>query len=184
MSPTRLNQIMREIGVIMGFPLDHYYWCHHKRYYSRRKFADDLNELHPRLIRINSRGYSSQLQYVLDGHPVPPYWDKVVNELFQRAIIGQTDPPLKGPTWFGVPLTLEERRQAARKLQEWRHRQGMSLAELARRTGHGSNTIGQIELQKKLLHPEQLVKIANGLGVDLYEIFGSVALAFDRVENS
>ena len=55
----------------------------------------------------------------------------------------------------------------------------MSLAELARRTGHGSDTMGQIELQKKLLRPEQLVKIAKGLGVDLYEIFGSLASAFE-----
>ena len=181
MSPTRLNEIIREIGVIMGFSLDHYYWCHHARHYSRAKFASDLNALHPGLLQVNDRGYSWQLQYVLHRHrvPVPHYWDKVVNELFQRAIIGQTEPPMKGPLWFGVPLTLQERRQAARKLQEWRHQHGMSLAELARRTGHGSDMMGQIELQKKLLRPEQLLKIAKGLGVDLYEIFGSLAVAFD-----
>ncbi len=165
MSPGRLNAIRREIGLIMGWKAQSY---------TARRFAEDLNQRHPGLVSIAADGQPYRLKRVIAGRSQPPpYWDKVVEELQQLAIVGCTHPPTPGPLWFGVSLIRAECRQVRQGMKKWRAHLGWTQAELAKRVnraGLGSTTIKYIETRRALIRPDQALCVARALDVTIDEL--------------
>ena len=165
MSPGRLDAIRREIGLIMGWKAQSY---------TARRFADDLNELHPGLVSIAADGHPYRLKRVIAGRSQPPpYWDKVVDELQQLAIVRCTHPPTPGPLWFGVSLFSAECRQAGEGMKKWRAHLGWTQVELAKRVnraGLGNTIIKYIETRRALMRPAQVLSVARALDVTIFEL--------------
>ncbi len=165
MSPGRLDAIRREIGLIMGWKAQSY---------TPRRFAEDLNQLHPGLVSIAADGHPYRLKRVLAGRrQPPPYWDKVVDELLQFATVGCLHPPTPGPLWCGVPLIWAECNQVRQGMKKWRAHLGWTQAELAKRVdraGLGSTTITYIETRRALIRPDQALSVARALGVTIHEL--------------
>lgn len=167
MSPDRLRELWREIALIMGHRPN-------RLGYPRRMFVDDLNSLHSGLIPVHRDGRDSQLKHIFEGRdPVPAYWDKVVHDLYERAITAETDPPTTGPLWTGWALTSIERMRAGRKLRDWRLAKGLTLNYVAEVTGLNAPLLVKFELRKQLIRPHELVQLAKGLNIDLFTLTGN-----------
>ncbi len=165
MCPRRLDAMRREIGLIMGWKAQSY---------TARRFAEDLNQLHPGLVSIAADGHPYRLKRVIAGRSQPPpYRDKVVDELQQLAILACTHPPTPGPLWFGVSLISAECRQVRQGMKKWRAHLGWTQAELAKRVnraGLGSTTIKYIEIRRALIRPDQALSVARALDVTIDEL--------------
>ena len=165
MSPGRLDAIRREIGLIMGWKAQSY---------TARRFAEDLNQLHPGLVSIAADGHPYRLKRVIAGRSQPPpYWDKVVYELQRLAIVRCTHPPIPGPLWFGVSLFSAECRRAGEGMKKWRAHLGWTQVELAKRVnraGLGNTIIKYIETRRALMRPAQVLSVARALDVTIFEL--------------
>jgi transcriptional regulator with XRE-family HTH domain len=60
-------------------------------------------------------------------------------------------------------------------LKELRGKRGWTLSDVAQRTGLPISTLSKIENEKIALTLEKLIKISDGLGIDITELFGATA---------
>jgi len=80
------------------------------------------------------------------------------------------------------------REQVGSKIRELRRKKSMTIEELAFKSGVHNNYLGDIERGTRNPSIESLVKIANGIGVDIGEIFkgsagGTVVSARKSIRN-
>lgn len=62
-------------------------------------------------------------------------------------------------------------------LREFRLAHGLTLAEASRKTGLPVSTLSKVETGKMSLSYEKLVKVSNGLGIDIAQLFSGAASA-------
>lgn len=113
-------------------------------------------------------------RFMLSDFPIGKQWDFEIGKRMKKAAISPALAPALAPTATRSPAGLGQRVREIRKARGWK------LSDLADRTGLAVSTISKMERNEISLTYDRFMRLAQGLGLDVGELFDADSEGFQR----